>query len=198
MKTKGSNQKITFACLTALFLAVFISSSTLAETPDALTVTRKSVSIEHVTIKTRQKYSVVKSRIESGVKRLDESHRTLLKEDKIAELREKLKSDAQPYGLMIHYVATHGDWLALEGERRNGVVYHIGNVAAAVQMTKYAFGAGLYAPLRLAVYENTEGGTTFEYDKPSSEFKQFHNQNIDATAESLDGKLFDLIKSVSE
>jgi uncharacterized protein (DUF302 family) len=98
---------------------------------------------------------------------------------------------------MIHYVAGQGDWLALEGRRRQGIVYYVGNVLSAVQMTQLNFGAALYAPLRLNVYENAHGGTTFEYDKPSTQFGQFHNVDIDKVAQSLDDRLLRLIKKVS-
>jgi uncharacterized protein (DUF302 family) len=59
-------------------------------------------------------------------------------------------------------------------------------VAAA--MTRQNFGAGLYAPLRVAVYED-ENGTTFEYDKPSTLFAQFHDPKIDEVSHSLDDRL---------
>ena len=64
-------------------------------------------------------------------------------------------------------------------------------------MTKRNFSAALYAPLRLNVYENANGGTTFEYDKPSTQFGQFRNSDIDKIAQSLDDHLLDLIKKVS-
>jgi hypothetical protein len=47
------------------------------------------------------------------------------------------------------------------------------------------------------VYENAQGGTTFEYDTPSTQFGQFHNADIDKVARSLDDHLLNLIKKVS-
>jgi uncharacterized protein (DUF302 family) len=90
----------------------------------------------------------------------------------------------------------HGDWLILNGGRRNGIVYHIGNVLSAVAMTRQNFGAGLYAPLRIAVYED-DNGTTFEYDKPSTLFAQFHDPKIDAVAHSLDDRMAALVAAVA-
>jgi uncharacterized protein (DUF302 family) len=78
-----------------------------------------------------------------------------------------------------------------------GSVYFVGNVLSAVQMTKLNFSAALYVPLRLNVYGNAQGGTTFEYDKPSTQFGQFHNAAIDEVAQSLDERLLSLIKKVS-
>lgn len=71
---------------------------------------------------------------------------------------KKLEEGAQPDGLMLHYVETHGDWLALKGGRRNGIAYYVGNVLFAIQRTSVNFGAALYAPLRFVVSENDEGG----------------------------------------
>jgi uncharacterized protein (DUF302 family) len=108
----------------------------------------------------------------------------LLRENKVGELRAALEKLAGRDGLAIHYVAAHGDWLILNGGRRNGNVYYFGNVLSAVAMTRQNFGAGLYAPLRVAVYED-ENGTTFEYDKPSTLFAQFHDPKIDEVSHSL-------------
>ena len=64
-------------------------------------------------------------------------------------------------------------------------------------MTKLNFSAALYAPLRLNIYENAQGGTTFEYDKPSTQFDQFHNVDLDKVAQGLDDHLLSLIRKVS-
>ena len=52
-------------------------------------------------------------------------------------------------------------------------------------------------PLRLNVYENAHGGTTFEYDKPSTQFGQFRNADIDKIAHILDDHMLRLITKVS-
>jgi hypothetical protein len=78
--------------------------------------------------------------------------RSLLREGKTDELRTAPEKIAGKDGLAIHNIAVHGDWLTLNGAPRNGNVYYIGNVLSAVQMTRRNFGAGLYAPLRVAVY----------------------------------------------
>lgn len=166
-------------------------------TPNELRISNMPVMMDHVTIETSTPYQLVKSRIDDEVKRFDESYRKLLQENKIDELRAKLAEGLEPDGFMIHFVAAQGDLLALEGRRQHGNVYYLGNVVAAAQMTKLNFSAALYAPLRLNVYENAQGGTTFEYDKPSTQFGQFHNDDIDKVARSLDDHLLGLIKKVS-
>jgi hypothetical protein len=47
------------------------------------------------------------------------------------------------------------------------------------------------------VYANQQGGTTMEYDRPTSIFGQFKSKEIDATAQSLDRRLLTFLKKVS-
>jgi len=47
-------------------------------------------------------------------------------------VRKALEEAAGKDGLAIHYVGVHGEWLALEGQRRNTTAYLIGNVLYAV------------------------------------------------------------------
>jgi uncharacterized protein (DUF302 family) len=168
-----------------------------AGAPQEFQVSTAPVVMDHVTIETSTPYQLVTTRLGDEVKRFDDSYRKLLKDNKIDELRAKLTQGLEPDGFMIHFVAEQGDLLALEGKRQRGNVYYLGNVLAAARMTKLNFSAGLYAPLRLNVYENAHGGTTFEYDKPSTQFGQFHNAGIDKVAQTLDDHMLSLIKKVS-
>jgi Domain of unknown function DUF302 len=78
------------------------------------------------------------------------------------------------------------------GQRRKAVQYLVGNPLFAVEMTRHAIGAALYAPLRVLIYQD-EPGTCIEYDLPSSLFGQFKDERVDRVALSLDGKLADLV-----
>jgi len=60
-------------------------------------------------------------------------------------------------------------------------------------MTQHDIRAGLYAPLRVLLYENEKGKTCVEYDKPSSLFGQFENEKVTAVAAMLDRKLEQLV-----
>ncbi len=52
--------------------------------------------------------------------------------------------------------------------------------------------------LRMVVYEDASGGTTIEYDEPSTMFGQFHKPGIDMVAKSLDERIANLVRFVSE
>jgi uncharacterized protein (DUF302 family) len=60
-------------------------------------------------------------------------------------------------------------------------------------MTQHDLRAGLYAPLRVLIYEQEEGKTCLQYDKPSSLFGQFNDDRIASVASMLDRKLEDLV-----
>lgn len=48
---------------------------------------------------------------------------------------------------------------------------------------------GLYVPLRIAVYTDTDGKTYVQYDKPSTLLGQFKNDKIGMIAQMLDEKI---------
>jgi uncharacterized protein (DUF302 family) len=181
--------------LLAMALAPTTGSIT-ASTTQGVEITSTPLPVEHIVIKTMKPYPEVKAGVEK-LGRLDDSVRALLTKNDIEGLRAALKRIAGEDGLAIHYIAFHGDLLALKGERRPLTAYYIGNVLSAVEMTKVNPAAGLYAPLRVVVYANAEGGTTMEYDRPSSMFGQFKDAEIDAMAQSLDQRLMTFLKKVS-
>ena len=51
----------------------------------------------------------------------------------------------------------------------------------------------LYAPLRVLIYQNEQGKTCVEFDKPSSLFGQFGNAKVTEVATMLDRKLEQLV-----
>jgi uncharacterized protein (DUF302 family) len=163
---------------------------------EGVDVTSAPLQVEHIKVTTMKPYPEVKAGIEK-LGRFDDSVRALLKNNDIEGLRAALKRIAGEDGLAIHYIAQHGDLLALKGERQPLATYYIGNVLSAVEMTHVNPAAGLYAPLRVVVYANAQGGTTMEYDRPTTLFGQFNNAEIDAMAQSLDQRLLTFLKKVS-
>jgi uncharacterized protein (DUF302 family) len=164
-----------------------------ASTTEGVEVTSAPLTVEHIVIKTRKPYPEVKTGIEK-LGRFDDSMRAMLANNDIEGLRSAAERIAGVDGLAIHYVALHGDLLALKGERHQLIAYYIGNILSATEMTKVNPAAGLYAPLRVVVYANDQGGTTMEYDRPSSMFGQFKSAEIDMVAKSLDDRLLTFLK----
>jgi uncharacterized protein (DUF302 family) len=79
--------------------------------------------------------------------------------------------------------------LQVVGRPRKALQYEIGNSHTATKMTRHRLPAGLYAPLRVFLYEDEKGNSVFEYDKPSSLFGQFDDEQVSAVARELDAAL---------
>lgn len=56
-------------------------------------------------------------------------------------------------------------------------------------MTRYRLADGLYAPLRVVLYEDDSGRAVFEYDLPSTLLGQFADERVTRVAEALDHDL---------
>ena len=112
--------------------------------------------------------------------------------------RAKIEAMAGPSGFMLFATHNHGALLRLAGQQRKAIQYVVGNPLFALQMTQHDIRASLYAPLRVLIYENDEGKTCVEYDRPSSLFGQFGNDRIAPTAAMLDRKLEALVSASFE
>ena len=112
--------------------------------------------------------------------------------------RARIEAMAGPSGFMLFATHNHGALLRLAGQKRKAVQFVVGNPLFALQMTQHDIRAGLYAPLRVLLYEDERGKTCLEYDKPSSLFGQFQNDRIIPTAAMLDKKLEALIAAAVE
>jgi uncharacterized protein (DUF302 family) len=179
-----------------VMILVHTTGLSTASAAEGVEITSSPLPVEHIVIKTKKPYPEVKAGIEK-LGRFDDNMRAMLAKNDIEGLRTAAQRAAGEDGLAIHYVALHGDLLALKGERRPLVAYYIGNILSASEMTKVNPAAGLYAPLRVVVYANEQGGTTMEYDRPTSMFGQFQSREIDAVAQSLDQRLLTFLKKVS-
>ena len=76
--------------------------------------------------------------------------------------------------------------------------YDIGNPVTATRMTRHEMPAALYAPLRVVLYEKAAGGATFEYDRPSTLFGQFGDEQVTAVGRELDAELERALRRAAE
>jgi hypothetical protein len=88
--------------------------------------------------------------------------------------------------LWLFLTRNHGEITTADGVTSKAMQYEIGNPLTATQMSRYQLVAGLYAPLRLYLYEDTQGQAVFEYDLPSSLFGQFGDERVTAVGSELD------------
>jgi uncharacterized protein (DUF302 family) len=132
-------------------------------------VSRDNISVEHIRIVSDKPYDEVRKALEK-LPKFDDRIRALLHYGEIERVAVELNKIQGDAGLVIFSVATQGDWLQIRSGKRNAAQYVIGNVLVSSQMTQHELAAGLYAPLKIILYENKAGTATFEYDQPSTLF----------------------------
>ena len=155
--------------------------------------------VDHVRLATDKPFEEVARSLERQLGRFEPGVYQALAAGGDAEgARAKIEAMAGPSGFMLFASHNHGALLRLAGQQRKAVQYVVGNPLFALQMTQHDIRASLYAPLRVLIYEDDEGKTCVEYDRPSSLFGQFGNDGINPTAAMLDRKLEALVAASFE
>jgi uncharacterized protein (DUF302 family) len=147
--------------------------------------TSQTLRVEHIKIETSKKFADVEAALDANVPKLDPAIQEALTagdEQRVMELERGTP-------LFIFLKRDHGALLQIVGRPRKALQYEIGNLHTASKMTSHRLPAGLYAPLRVFVYEDEQGHSVFEYDKPSSLFIQFEDEQVSAVARGLDDAL---------
>jgi uncharacterized protein (DUF302 family) len=149
--------------------------------------------VTHVRVVTDRPFEEVARGIERQLGRFDpDVYRSLAVGDDPATARAQIEATAGSSGFMLFGKSDHGSLLRIAGQQRKAVQYVVGNPLFAVRMTQHDIRASLYAPLRVLLYQNEEGKTTLEYDRPSSLFGQFGNAEVTTVAAMLDRKVEEL------
>jgi uncharacterized protein (DUF302 family) len=157
-----------------------------------MNVTR--ITVEHVHIAADVPFEKATKTFEGQLGRFDpEVYQSLAAGADPDKVRSKIEAMAGPSGFMLFRTNDHGALLRLVGQKKKAIQYLVGNPLFALQMTQHDIRAGLYAPLRVLIYEDEAGKTCVEYDKPSSLFGQFGNAKIGDVAGMLDRKLEQLV-----
>jgi len=158
------------------------------------TVTRRVLQVEHIIMKTAKKFAEVEAALEGIVPRLDPAIAAALAhgdEQRATELERGAP-------LFIFLKRDHGALLQVTGRARKALQYEIGNPHTASKMTRHRLAAGLYAPLRVILYEDETGNSVFEYDRPSSFFGQYDDGRVAEVGRHLDTALEDVLRRAAE
>jgi uncharacterized protein (DUF302 family) len=158
------------------------------------TVTRRVLQIERVTRKTTKQFTEVEAALEKSIPQLDPEIATALangNEQRATELEQ-----GAPFFIFLK--RDHGALLQVTGRPRKAVQYEIGNPHTASKMTRHRLAAGLYAPLRIILYEDETGGSIFEYDRPSSLFGQYGDERVTEVGRYLDAALEAVLRKAAE
>ena len=93
-----------------------------------------------------------------------------------------------PSGLMIVAEVNPGALLSLFGKPKKARTYLLANPVIANGLFEVTAAVALHVPLRVAVYEDEQGGATLAYDKPSSLLSRFPGAKIAEAARMMDKK----------
>jgi uncharacterized protein (DUF302 family) len=150
--------------------------------------------VDHVRLATDKPFEDVTTAFERQLGRFDlDVYKALAVGGDAEPARARIEAMAGPSGFMLFGTNDHGSLLRLAGQKRKAIQYVVGNPLFALQMTRHDVRAALYAPLRVLLYEDDEGRTCVEYDRPSSLFGQFGNARVTEVAAMLDRKLEQLV-----
>jgi uncharacterized protein (DUF302 family) len=119
--------------------------------------------------------------------------KSLMENSNANEARTTLQAMAGPNGMGLFNTANHGALFRLIGHTRRALQYLVGNPLIALSATQHDIRVALYAPLRVLIYEDAAGNTCIEYDRPSSLFGQFGNNQAKEVGLGLDQKLQALV-----
>ena len=100
-------------------------------------------------------------------------------------------------GLSIFHRVEHGELLSAAGKPRRVSQYAIGNPLLAIRMIQHEPGVALYAPLRLAVYEDGEGKCVVACDRFTSLLTRYQHPEIASTAKLVEQKVDALVAEVT-
>ena len=152
--------------------------------------------VDHVQVATNKTFEEVTKAFEAELGKFDGDVRKAATASEDTDVaKAKIAAMAGPSGFMLFGTSDHGALLRLAGQKRKAIQYVVGNPLFALQMTQHDIRASLYAPLRVLLYQNEKGQTCLEYDRPSTLFGQFGQEEVTAVAVMLDHKLEALVSA---
>ena len=178
---------------------VLVSGLPRALRPGGNPMDHSRFTVDHVRRTTDRPFEEVTRAFEQQLGQFDpELYKSLAASQDAETARSKIEAMAGPSGFMLFAAHNHGVLLRLAGQKRKAIRYVVGNPLFALQMTQHDIRASLYASLRVLIYEDEEGKTCLEYDRPTSLFGQFGNDRIGREAAMLDSKLEAMAAAATE
>ena len=156
-----------------------------------MTSTAQSRTVRRLTIDIDAPFDDFRARYEEAAPAYDLAARLPHLPDWDAVMRDA--DQAAPSGFLRYGTIDATPIFGVAGHKARSVIYLMGNHTIAETMYRHDPAILLYAPLRLCLYEDLDGGTHLSIDQPSDQFASFGNPDIAATGRLLDRKLADLL-----
>lgn len=154
----------------------------------------KEYSATLVSVNLQSTFEAFTQQLEASLGRLNLSALEKAAHDPVvveAEIKKMLGEES----LVLFTVEDLGQLLSLTGQAKKAKRYFVGNFLMASKIISMDLRLGLYAPIRVLVYESEDSTVTVDYEKPSSLFSRLDNELISKTSLGLDTKLKNIIES---
>jgi len=92
-------------------------------------------------------------------------------------------------GMMVMGELNQGKVLSMTGISVKSHTFFVGNPNVGKKLFSADHAAGAVVPVRVNIYEDTDGHTYVAYIPPSEELSSLHNKKVDMVANMLDQKL---------
>lgn len=115
-------------------------------------------------------------------------------DETVSELRQMVAKN----GMMVLAEINHGKILSMTGIDVKGLSLFVGNPQIGKQLFNANRGVGLAVPIRLNVFEGSDGKVYVNYVKPSYRLNSFNDKTISKIAQMLDQKIGMLTSMISK
>ncbi|HLZ58836.1 MAG TPA: DUF302 domain-containing protein [Ktedonosporobacter sp.] len=161
-------------------------------------MTTTSLTIQHTVVESKRSFEEVTRALEEQLGTADErlydiGRQLIAANASWEEVTQAVEAYVGTSGFIIFGKTDHNVILALARKRGRAYQYVIGNPLLAVQMTQYQPEVALYAPTRLAVYEDHEKRTFVAYDSFTLQLAQYEHEEIMRMAQFVEKKLEALV-----
>jgi len=150
--------------------------------------------VDRLTIQIGDTFDGFRNRYEQAVP-VFQSERFATLVEKGVDWQTVLQATAEnaPHDFILYWSHDFTSLMDLAGGAGRCVEYLMGNHTIAQKMYRYNPAILLYAPLRTAIVEDTDGATWFTVDQPSTRFGSFNTPQITKVGIELDRKLAALL-----
>ncbi|ART67349.1 hypothetical protein BTO20_00930 [Mycobacterium dioxanotrophicus] len=136
----------------------------------------------------------LRNRFESLVPAMDFAELTEQIESGDLAQVQRYTADHAPHSFATFWTLDPTPMMRLVGHTTRAITYMMGNNVIVETMYRHHPGVMLYAPLRVEIYEDTEGAVHLSIDQPSSKFDSFGDARIAQVGAQLDDKLAALLR----
>lgn len=101
----------------------------------------------------------------------------------------QVQSATSQNGLMVMGHLNQGQMLSMTGLQLKAESFLVGNPNVGKKLFTADHAVGLFVPVRIFVYEDSDGHTYVSYAKPSAALGQLNNSQVSMIAQMLDQKV---------